>query len=64
MRNRSDEYKTDVINKMKADCMSGFKDGSLWPIIDKAFKLSDIVEAHRYMETNSNIGKIVLNCDL
>ena len=30
------------------------------PIIDKEFCLDNIEEAHKYMESNSNIGKIVL----
>jgi NADPH:quinone reductase len=35
-------------------------DGSFKPIIAKAFKLEEIVEAHRYMESNEQIGKIVV----
>lgn len=34
--------------------------GALKPKIDKIFPLSDIVEAHRYMEGNSQIGKIIV----
>lgn len=34
--------------------------GALKPKIDKIFHLSDIVEAHRYMESNSQIGKIIV----
>lgn len=34
--------------------------GELMPVIDRAFELEEIVEAHRYMETNANFGKIVL----
>ena len=35
-------------------------DGSFKPIIAKTFKLEEIVEAHRYMESNEQIGKIVV----
>jgi len=35
-------------------------DGTFRPIIAKTFKLDQIVEAHRYMESNEQIGKIVV----
>jgi NADPH:quinone reductase-like Zn-dependent oxidoreductase len=34
--------------------------GAFTPKIDKTFPLSQIVEAHRYMESNAQIGKIVV----
>ena len=34
--------------------------GDFKPRIDKTFPLADIVEAHRYMESNAQIGKIVV----
>jgi NADPH:quinone reductase-like Zn-dependent oxidoreductase len=36
------------------------KNETLRPIIAKVFKLDDIVEAHRYMESSEQIGKIVV----
>lgn len=36
------------------------KTGKFRPKIAKTFKLSEIVEAHRYMESNEQIGKIVV----
>jgi NADPH:quinone reductase-like Zn-dependent oxidoreductase len=38
----------------------GLTTGVLKPIIAKTFKLDQIVEAHRYMESNEQIGKIVV----
>lgn len=38
----------------------GLKAGVLKPIIAKTFKLEEIVEAHRYMESSEQIGKIVV----
>jgi NADPH:quinone reductase len=35
-------------------------DGTFKPIIAKTFKLDEIVEAHRYMESNEQLGKIVV----
>ncbi|MHB8713797.1 MAG: zinc-dependent alcohol dehydrogenase family protein, partial [Trichloromonadaceae bacterium] len=38
----------------------GLKSGALKPHIDRTFPLSAIVEAHRYMESNRQKGKIVI----
>jgi NADPH:quinone reductase-like Zn-dependent oxidoreductase len=38
----------------------GLANGTLKPIIAKTFKLDEIVEAHRYMESNEQLGKIVV----
>lgn len=38
----------------------GLKSGALWPVIDRIFPLESIVEAHRYMESNQQNGKIVI----
>ena len=38
----------------------GLTDGSLKPIIAKTFPLEEIVEAHRYLESNQQIGKVVV----
>ncbi|MBP2685221.1 MAG: qorA [Deltaproteobacteria bacterium] len=39
----------------------GLKSGALWPVIDRIFRpLDSIVEAHRYLESNQQNGKIVV----
>lgn len=38
----------------------GLDSGSLKPIIDRTFPLADIVEAHRYMKSNRQKGKVVV----
>jgi NADPH:quinone reductase-like Zn-dependent oxidoreductase len=38
----------------------GLRAGALAPVIDRTFDLTDIVEAHRYMESNTQVGKIVV----
>ena len=39
---------------------AGLADGSFKPIIAKTFPLEEIVEAHRYLESNQQIGKVVV----
>ncbi len=38
----------------------GLKSGALKPIIDRSFTLDNIADAHRYMESNQQTGKIVV----
>lgn len=40
-----------------------FADGRLAPVIDRVFDWSEAPNAHRYMESNANIGKIILRVD-
>jgi NADPH:quinone reductase-like Zn-dependent oxidoreductase len=40
--------------------VGGLSSGKLKPIIAKTFKFDQIVEAHRYLESNQQIGKIVV----
>jgi NADPH:quinone reductase-like Zn-dependent oxidoreductase len=40
--------------------LKGLASGALKPIIDRVFKFDDMVEVHRYLENNSQSGKIVV----
>ena len=44
----------------KALIRQGLAEGHLNPVIDKTFTLDQIVEAHRYLESNAQVGKIVV----
>ena len=46
--------------KAKKYIFEGISSGELKPVIDRIFPLSEIVEAHRYMESNLQCGKIVV----
>ncbi|MFI6517932.1 zinc-dependent alcohol dehydrogenase family protein [Spirillospora sp. NPDC050679] len=39
---------------------SGLRSGAFRPVVDRLFPLEEIVEAHRYMESNAQFGKIVV----
>lgn len=38
--------------------------GQLRPVIDRTFKLAEIAEAHRYLEGNTQVGKVVVSTGL
>jgi NADPH:quinone reductase-like Zn-dependent oxidoreductase len=40
--------------------ISGLEKGTLKPVIDRVFPFDQIVEAHRYLETSGQFGKIVV----
>ncbi len=52
--------KPDRFARGQALILQGLEDGRLKPVIDRTFKLDDIVEAHRYLESNQQVGKIVV----
>jgi NADPH:quinone reductase-like Zn-dependent oxidoreductase len=49
-----------VFPKAKQYVFDHLASGAFKPRIDKTFSLAQIVEAHRYMESNAQIGKIVV----
>ena len=38
-----------------------FDSGALRPVIDSRYAFDDIADAHRYMESNANVGKILID---
>ncbi|SCB19888.1 NADPH:quinone reductase [Bradyrhizobium shewense] len=48
------------LGRAKAFILDGVADDTLKPIIARTFKFEDIVEAHRFLESNTQFGKIVV----
>jgi NADPH:quinone reductase-like Zn-dependent oxidoreductase len=48
------------LERGKRFVIDGLESGRLKPVIAKTFPLAEIVEAHRYLESNAQIGKIVV----
>jgi NADPH:quinone reductase len=48
------------LNRGKRFVIDGLAAGRLKPLIARSFSLEDIVEAHRYLESNQQVGKIVV----
>ncbi|MFI6483862.1 zinc-dependent alcohol dehydrogenase family protein [Nonomuraea sp. NPDC050663] len=46
--------------RARAFVEAGLRAGTLNPAIDRTFDLADIAEAHRHMESNDQLGKIVV----
>ena len=63
LRGRSLEEKLALTAQFKRHVLPHLASGSMKPIVDRTFPLEEVAEAHRYMETNANFGKIVLTID-
>ena len=61
LRSRPIEQKIEANQRFVAELLPRFEDGSLKPVIDSRYPLADIAAAHTYMETNANIGKILID---
>jgi NADPH:quinone reductase-like Zn-dependent oxidoreductase len=48
------------LRRAEAFIFSGLRGGAFKPVVDRVFDLDDIVEAHRYLESNAQVGKIVV----
>jgi NADPH:quinone reductase-like Zn-dependent oxidoreductase len=65
LRARPIEEKIALTQRFRSELLPLFDDGAggpgpLRPVIDSRFSLGEIAEAHRYMESNANVGKILV----
>ncbi|EAL71372.1 hypothetical protein DDB_G0272440 [Dictyostelium discoideum AX4] len=60
LRNRDNDYKADLVAQFSKRYLTLFESGELKPIVDKVFNVSEIKEAHEYLEANKNMGKVVV----
>jgi NADPH2:quinone reductase len=61
LRARPLEEKIAAAQVLSYNIVPMIEKGSIRPIIDKVYKLEQIDEAHKYMESNSSFGKIVIS---
>jgi len=59
-RTRSPEQALICSQRFAEQLLPAFSTGELRPIVDRCFPLSQLPAAHEYMETNAQVGKIVL----
>lgn len=62
-RTRSPEEALRCSERCAADLSAAIHQGALRPVLDRVFPLDALPEAHAYMLTNQQIGKIVLSTD-
>jgi len=60
LRNRDLSYKIRLTREFAEFALPRFSGNQLVAVVDKVFPWERVSEAHRYMEENRNIGKIVL----
>jgi len=60
LRNRSLNYKIRLTNQFFWNNKEQITPGGIYPVIDSVFDWTEVQMAHRHMETNKNMGKIVL----
>jgi tumor protein p53-inducible protein 3 len=61
LRARALDYKIKLTRDFADFALPRFEDGSLKTIIHETFSWEHVAEAHRVMESNANIGNLVLN---
>jgi putative PIG3 family NAD(P)H quinone oxidoreductase len=60
LRDRPDKAKARIVAGVRRDLWPHVASGAIRPVIDRSFALADAAAAHRYMETGSHVGKIML----
>ena len=61
MRPRPIDQKVAITQQFIREMLPLFDTGALRPIIDSRYDFDDIADAHRYMASNANTGKIVID---
>ncbi|MFC4076262.1 NAD(P)H-quinone oxidoreductase [Salinithrix halophila] len=63
LRSRSLSYKTQLSRDFMEKALPLFAEGRLKPIVDRIYSWAGVQEAHRHMEANKNVGKVILRID-
>lgn len=63
LRSRPPEYKIRLTQDFAKQVLPRFARGRIRAVVDKVFHWSEVREAHRYLEENRNMGKVVLRVD-
>ena len=60
LRPRTNEFKARLARELETNVWPLIEAGKVKPVVHKTFPMADAAAAHRLMETNAHIGKIVL----
>ncbi len=61
LRARPIERKLALSQRFIDEVLPLFDSGALRPVVDSRFAFADIADAHRHMEANANVGKILVD---
>lgn len=61
LRARPLEEKIAITRRFAREMLPLFDEGRLRPVIDSRYPIDQIADAHTYMETNANVGKILVD---
>ena len=61
LRSRPLERKIALMQRFIDEMLPLFESGALRPVIDSRYSFEQLPEAHTYMESNANIGKILID---
>ncbi len=61
LRARPVERKLELCQRFISEMLPLFDTGALAPVIDSRFAFADVADAHRHMESNASVGKILLD---
>ena len=62
-RTRSPQETFQCIERFAAACLDAFGTGALKPVLDRAFPFDRLADAHSYMLSDGQVGKIVITRD-
>jgi putative PIG3 family NAD(P)H quinone oxidoreductase len=60
LRARSAPDKAAIVAATQAAVWPALESGEVRPIVDRVFALADVADAHRYLESNRHVGKVLL----
>lgn len=60
MRARPRDFKVTIVQEFSKFAGDSLATGEMKALVDKKFQLSEVKQAHEYMEAKKNKGKIVL----
>ncbi|MFN8017843.1 MAG: NAD(P)H-quinone oxidoreductase [Acidimicrobiales bacterium] len=61
LRARPLEEKVAASRRFEEEVVPAIEAGAIRPVIDRRYPLAAIAEAHAYLETNANVGKVVID---
>ncbi|MBL4800997.1 MAG: NAD(P)H-quinone oxidoreductase [Emcibacter sp.] len=64
LRGRGAEFKAAITENLKTQVWPLIEQGKIKPVMSKVFALKDAADAHRYLDSGKNMGKIVLKVSI